>query len=107
MAAHYLVVPEEDRAQFDGWTETRATLSVLASTFTMVTGGNDTITGMLGDSMPLLRRRQRYRRCRGVLAPDLPPALGPAIAPGVRAGQSLPRVSPRAAVGAASGPADA
>src|SRR5581483_5128530 len=106
VVAHYLGVPEEDRAQFDGWTEAivaantteggigqalgslgdavgsmmayftelierrrrdpaddtvshlvaagvgadgdiAGTLSVLAFTFTMVTGGNDTTTGML------------------------------------------------------------
>ena len=38
------------------------TLSVLAFTFTMVTGGNDTITGMLGGSMPLLHQRPEQRR---------------------------------------------
>lgn len=32
------------------------TLSILAFTFTMVTGGNDTVTGMLGGSMPLLHQ---------------------------------------------------
>jgi cytochrome P450 len=118
VVAHYLGVPEEDRAQFDGWTQaivaantseggigssldavgsmmayfTRlierrraepeddtishlvaagvgadgdiaGTLSVLAFTFTMVTGGNDTVTGMLGGSMPLLHERPDQRRC--------------------------------------------
>lgn len=129
VVAHYLGVPEEDRAQFDGWTdvivaantaggdddgvgdgggvgalagageavgsmtayftaliERRRTepeddtlshlvaagvgadgdiagmLSVLAFTFTMVTGGNDTTTGMLGGSMPLLHERPDQRR---------------------------------------------
>ena len=121
VVAHYLGVPEEDRAQFDGWTQaivaantaegsiasalgtvgdavasmmayftglierrriepeddtishlvaagvgadgdTVGTLSVLAFTFTMVTGGNDTTTGMLGGSMPLLHRRPDQRR---------------------------------------------
>src|ERR1700728_3519077 len=38
------------------------TLSVLAFTFTMVTGGNDTVTGMLGGSMPLLHHRPDQRR---------------------------------------------
>ncbi|BBY59729.1 hypothetical protein MSAR_28650 [Mycolicibacterium sarraceniae] len=38
------------------------TLSVLAFTFTMVTGGNDTTTGMLGGSMPLLHQRPDQRR---------------------------------------------
>src|SRR6516164_2680054 len=32
------------------------TLSILAFTFTMVTGGNDTVTGMLGASMPILHQ---------------------------------------------------
>jgi cytochrome P450 len=119
VVAHYLGVPEEDRAQFDGWTDAivagntveggaeggvhgdaigsmmayfaalierrriepgddtvshlvaagvgadgdiAGTLSVLAFTFTMVTGGNDTTTGMLGGSMPLLHRRPDQRR---------------------------------------------
>src|SRR5580693_2242002 len=121
VVAHYLGVPEEDRAQFDGWTQAIVaantaeggvagalrtvgeavgsmmayftglierrriepeddtishlvaagagadgdivgTLSVLAFTFTMVTGGNDTTTGMLGGSMPLLHRRPDQRR---------------------------------------------
>ena len=43
------------------------TLSILAFTFTMVTGGNDTVTGMLGGSMPLLHRRPDQRR---ILADD-------------------------------------
>jgi len=38
------------------------TLSILAFTFTMVTGGNDTVTGMLGGSMPLLHERPDQRR---------------------------------------------
>ncbi len=38
------------------------TLSVLAFTFTMVTGGNDTTTGMLGGSMQLLHQRPDQRR---------------------------------------------
>jgi cytochrome P450 len=121
VVAHYLGVPEEDRAQFDGWTQAIVaantaeggiagalgtvgdavgsmmayftglierrriepeddtishlvaagvgadgdivgTLSVLAFTFTMVTGGNDTTTGMLGGSMPLLHQRPDQRR---------------------------------------------
>jgi cytochrome P450 len=37
-------------------------LSILAFTFTMVTGGNDTVTGMLGGSMPLLHQRPDQRR---------------------------------------------
>jgi cytochrome P450 family 130 len=131
VVAHYLGVPEEDRKQFDGWTEAivagntaeggvtaaletagdavgsmmayftelierrrtepeddtishlvaagvgadgdiAGTLSVLAFTFTMVTGGNDTTTGMLGGSLPLLHQRPDQRR---LLAdnPDLIP----------------------------------
>jgi len=37
------------------------TLSVLAFTFTMVTGGNDTTTGMLGGSVQLLHQRPDQR----------------------------------------------
>src|SRR6201986_4724683 len=37
------------------------TLSILAFTFTMVTGGNDTVTGMLGGSMPVLHQRPDQR----------------------------------------------
>ncbi|OBK29003.1 cytochrome [Mycobacterium asiaticum] len=121
VVAHYLGVPEEDWAQFDGWTqsivaantaeggiaaafetvgeavgtmmayftaliERRRTepeddtishlvaagvgadgdiagiLSILGFTFTMVTGGNDTVTGMLGGSMPLLYERPDQRQ---------------------------------------------
>jgi cytochrome P450 len=129
VVAHYLGVPEQDRQQFDGWTEaivaantqsggiTSATesvgeavasmmgyftelierrrrepeddtvshlvaagvgadgdmagmLSVLAFTFTMVTGGNDTTTGMLGGSVQLLHQRPDQRRLL-VTNPDL------------------------------------
>ncbi len=38
------------------------TLAVLAFTFTMVTGGNDTTTGMLGGSVQLLHQRPDQRR---------------------------------------------
>ena len=123
VVAHYLGVPEQDWAQFDGWTQAivaantpdggfnagagaldtvgdvgsmmtyfteliarrrtepeddtishlvaagvgadgdiTGTLSILAFTFTMVTGGNDTVTGMLGGSMPLLHERPDQRR---------------------------------------------
>ncbi len=121
VVAHYLGVPEEDRGQFDGWTDAivaantteggiasalhtvgeavgsmmayftemierrrvapeddtishlvaagvgadgdiAGTLSVLAFVFTMITGGNDTTTGMLGGSMPLLHQRPDQRR---------------------------------------------
>jgi cytochrome P450 len=131
VVAHYLGVPEQDRVQFDGWTEAivaantaeggvagalstlgdalgammgyftelierrrvepgddtvshlvaagvgadgdiAGTLSVLAFTFTMVTGGNDTTTGMLGGSVQHLHRCPDQRR---LLAenPDLIP----------------------------------
>jgi cytochrome P450 len=117
VVAHYLGVPESDRAQFDGWTdaivaastepggllgatdalvamtgyftgliERRRTdpgddvvshlvaagvgadgdvpgmLSILAFTFTMVTGGNDTTTGLLGGAVALLDRNPDQRR---------------------------------------------
>ncbi|ORA24608.1 cytochrome P450 [Mycobacterium aquaticum] len=121
VVAHYLGVPEADRAQFDGWTEAivaantssdgiagalgsatdavtamagyfaelierrraepaddtishlvaagvgadgdiSGVLSILAFTFTMVTGGNDTTTGMLGGAVQLLQQRPDQRR---------------------------------------------
>lgn len=117
VVAHYLGVPEQDRAQFDGWTDAivaattsedgvasagdaigemmayftalierrrsepeddtvshlvaagmgadgdiKGLLAVLAFTFTMVTGGNDTTTGMLGGSVQLLQRYPDQRR---------------------------------------------
>ena len=120
VVAHYLGVPEEDRGQFDGWTEAivaasasddgiggadasrnavgemagyfttlierrrvqpeddtvshlvaagvgadgdfAGVLSILAFTFTMVTGGNDTTTGMLGGSVQLLHQRPDQRQ---------------------------------------------
>src|SRR6202012_3335373 len=129
--AHYLGVPEEDRVQFDGWTDAivaantgaggiggalenvgdavgammayfselierrrrepeddtishlvaagvgadgdiAGTLSVLAFTFTMVTGGNDTTTGMLGGSVQLLHQRPDQRELL-VDSPELIP----------------------------------
>jgi cytochrome P450 family 130 len=48
------------------------TLKVLAFTFTMVTGGNDTTTGMLGGTVQLLHQRPDQRR-RLVEAPELIP----------------------------------
>jgi cytochrome P450 len=134
VVAHYLGVPEEDWAQFDGWTQSivaantteggvtgaletvgdavgsmmayftglierrrtepeddtishlvaagvgadgdiAGTLSILAFTFTMVTGGNDTVTGMLGGSMPLLHQRPDQRR---LLVED-PDRIGDAV----------------------------
>ena len=124
VVAHYLGVPQEDRAQFDGWTQVivaantaeggvagaletvgdavgsmmayftglierrrhdpgddtishlvsagvgkgmlggdiQGIQSVLAFTFTMVTGGNDTTTGMLGGAVQLLHQRPDQRR---------------------------------------------
>lgn len=121
VVAHYLGVPEEDRQQFDSWTEAivaaqtqdggitaadesvgeavasmmayfsglierrrhqpgddtvshlvaagvgadgdmAGMLSILAFTFTMVTGGNDTTTGMLGGAVQLLHQRPDQRR---------------------------------------------
>ena len=131
VVAHYLGVPEEDRAQFDSWTDAivaanttdggiggalgtlgealgqmmayfttlierrrtapeedtvshlvaagvgadgdlAGTLSILAFAFTMVTGGNDTSTGMLGGAVQLLHQRPDQRQ---LLAghPDLIP----------------------------------
>ncbi|MGV0835905.1 cytochrome P450 [Mycolicibacterium thermoresistibile] len=123
VVAHYLGVPESDRAQFDRWTDAivaastgsggvlgagtavgelmayfadliewrrRApaddtishlvaagvdALPVLAFTFTMVTGGNDTTTGMLGGSVQLLHRRPDQRRRLA----DRPEAIGDAV----------------------------
>lgn len=110
VVAHYLGVPEADRAQFDRWTDAIMAAStegggitdagdaigdmmayfaelierrrhdprddtishlvaagvevlpVLAFTFTMVTGGNDTTTGMLGGTVQLLHQRPDQRR---------------------------------------------
>ena len=116
VVAHYLGVPDEDRKQFDGWTdaivaasteaggvagaseaviemmtyfsgliERRRTdpgddtvshlvaagladgdpagpLSILAFTFTMVAGGNDTTTGLLGGAVQLLDQNPDQRR---------------------------------------------
>src|SRR5690349_8762986 len=121
VVAHYLGVPEQDRDQFDGWTDAivaantgeggiggaletvgdalggmmsyftalierrrvepaddtvshlvaagvgadgdiAGVLSILAFTFTMVTGGNDTSTGMLGGTVQLLHRNPDQRR---------------------------------------------
>ncbi|WP_428341176.1 cytochrome P450 [Mycobacterium sp.] len=134
VVAHYLGVPEEDRGQFDGWTEAivaantteggiasalesvgeavgsmmayftelierrrtepeddtishlvsagigskdeagdiAGTLSTLAFVFTMITGGNDTTTGLLGGAVQLLHQRPDQRRLL-VAQPDLMP----------------------------------
>jgi cytochrome P450 len=113
VVAHYLGVPEEDRARFDGWTDAivaanasatygevgdaigelmgyfaelverrrrqpaddtvshlvaageagddAGLLRILAFTFTMVTGGNDTSTGLLGGAVELLSERPDQR----------------------------------------------
>jgi cytochrome P450 len=120
VVAHYLGVPEEDRGQFDGWTDAivaanangdpleaatavgdlmgyfgalierrkadvaagreaddtishlvaagiaadgdfAGVLSILGFAFTMVTGGNDTTTGMLGGSSALLTQHRDQR----------------------------------------------
>ena len=113
VVAHYLGVPEQDRAQFDGWTDAivaassagravdapgavtgmlgyfgelierrrrepgddtvselvatgvgdddRGLMSILAYVFTMVTGGNDTTTGMLGGTVQLLHQHPDQR----------------------------------------------
>lgn len=134
VVAHYLGVPEDDRDQFDGWTDAivaantaeggiggalehlgdalggmmtyftelierrrrepgddtvshlvtagvgadgdiEGTLSILAFTFTMVTGGNDTTTGMLGGSVQLLHRRPDQRK----LLNEHPHLIGDAV----------------------------
>ncbi|MGV1088449.1 MAG: cytochrome P450, partial [Mycobacterium sp.] len=117
VVAHYLGVPDEDRHQFDRWTEAivaasteaggvasageavmemmayfsglidrrrsepgddtvshlvaaglgadgdvAGLLSILAFTFTMVAGGNDTTTGLLGGAVQLLHRSPDQRR---------------------------------------------
>lgn len=51
------------------------TLAVLAFTFTMVTGGNDTTTGMLGGSVQLLYQRPDQRR----LLAGQPDLIGDAV----------------------------
>lgn len=113
VVAHYLGVPEEDRARFDAWTDAivaanatgdladapaavvelmgyftelvarrrrepgddtvshlvaagegdddAGVLRILAFTFTMVTGGNDTTTGLLGGAVQLLTARPDQR----------------------------------------------
>ena len=50
-------------------------LSILAFTFTMVTGGNDTTTGMLGGSVQLLHQRPDQRR----LLAGQPDLIGDAV----------------------------
>jgi cytochrome P450 family 130 len=46
----------------DGAGDIAGVLSILGFTFTMVTGGNDTTTGMLGGSVQLLHQRPDQRR---------------------------------------------
>jgi cytochrome P450 len=118
VVAHYLGVPDADRARFDGWTDAivaasasgpagvvsagdavmsmmgyfselierrrrepgddtvshlvaagvgadgdiSGVLSILAFTFTMVTGGNDTTTGLLGGAVQLLHQRPEQQQ---------------------------------------------
>jgi cytochrome P450 len=127
VVAHYLGVPQEDRARFDGWTEAivaanalgdplgaveavgelfvyfgelverrkvekgddavshlvdsgladdpKGLLLMLGFAFTMVTGGNDTTTGMLGGTAMLLTERRDQRR---ILLDD-PTAISDAV----------------------------
>jgi len=131
VVAHYLGVPDDDRAQFDGWTDAivaasasgptgvvsagdavmsmmgyfselierrrrdpgddtvshlvaagvgadgdvSGVLSILAFTFTMVTGGNDTTTGLLGGAVQLLHQRPEQQQ---VLARQ-PELIGDAV----------------------------
>lgn len=53
----------------------RGLLSILGYVFTMVTGGNDTTTGMLGGAVQLLEQRRDQRR----LLLDDPSLVGPAV----------------------------
>jgi cytochrome P450 len=50
-------------------------LSILAFTFTMVTGGNDTTTGMLGGSVQLLHQRPDQRKLLADNADLIPDAI--------------------------------
>ncbi len=131
VVAHYLGVPEEDRARFDAWTDaivaanpgadlgaamtsaadavleltsyfaeliehrrkhpgddtvshlvdagiatdSAGLLSVLAFAFTMVAGGNDTTTGMLGGSAALLTEHRDQRQ----ILIDEPELIGTAV----------------------------
>ena len=50
-------------------------LSILAFTFTMVTGGNDTTTGMLGGTAQLLHRRPDQRRLLAENSELIPDAI--------------------------------
>jgi cytochrome P450 len=50
-------------------------LSILAFTFTMVTGGNDTTTGMLGGSVQLLHQRPDQRKLLADNAELIPDAI--------------------------------
>lgn len=117
VVAHYLGVPDDDRDQFDGWTEAivaagaagaashahdavvsmlgyfgdlierRRTepgqdtvsllvaadvepLPILAYVFTMITGGNDTTTGLLGGGLPLLAQCPDQRVALTARAPE-------------------------------------
>jgi cytochrome P450 len=131
VVAHYLGVPDADRARFDGWTDAivaasasgpagvvsagdavmsmmgyfselierrrrepgddtvshlvaagvgadgdvSGVLSILAFTFTMVTGGNDTTTGLLGGAVQLLHQRPEQQQ----LLAQQPELIGDAV----------------------------
>ena len=125
VVAHYLGVPETDRANFDGWTEAivaanaegnfaraldsamelfgyanelierrrtdpgddlvsdlvavgddvASPMWIVGFVFTMVTGGNDTMTGMLGGTAELLTEHRDQRR----MLIDDPTLIGPAV----------------------------
>ncbi len=125
VVAHYLGVPEADRANFDGWTEAivaanaegnlaeamdsamelfgyanelierrrtdpgddlvsdlvavggdvASPMWIVGFVFTMVTGGNDTMTGMLGGTAELLTEHPDQRR----MLIDDPALIGPAV----------------------------
>ena len=125
VVAHYLGVPEEDRARFDGWTDSivgagalsagpavadvmtylgelvqrkriepgddtvshlveaglgadgdvSGLMSILGFAFTMITGGNDTTTGLLGGAVQLLTQ---HRDQRALLIED-PQRIGDAV----------------------------
>src|SRR5690349_7073519 len=64
VVAHYLGVPEQDRDQFDGWTDAIVAANTGEGGIggALVTGGNDTSTGMLGGTVQLLHRNPDQRR---------------------------------------------
>ena len=68
-------------------------LSILAFTFTMVTGGNDTTTGMLGGAVQLLHQRPDQRRLL-VENPDLIPMRSTSCCGSPRRCRAWPAPSP-------------